>query len=391
MPLRILFVSHDASRTGAPIVLLHLLRWFKKNSEAEIYILLKSGGELKGEFDSVSPAYVWNNNTKKKLWYRIRNKFYRVRNKINLEQHNILEDLKYKKLDLVYMNTIDSHDLIPTLKLYLSVPFISHVHENEYSSKALFAHQMTEELLKEITHFIAVSKCTLKNLVCNYNINQTRVSLFYPFISVESIRKPKRTLSEIKTELGIDNEFIIGACGTTGWRKGVDYFINLSFVIKNFAPEIKMKFIWVGQIDAYTFNTFKYEKDKLGIDNIIFTGSKTNPEDYFQIFDVFALTSREDPFPLVCLEVAAQSKPIICFENAGGMPEFVQKGGGWSVPYGDVLLMARKIIELAKDTSQIDIKGIRANELVKGYDADVIVPQIYDCIKTVVRKYSYKT
>jgi hypothetical protein len=47
----ILFVSHDATRSGAPIVLLHFLRWFKKNSNRPFAVLLQAGGELVDDFE----------------------------------------------------------------------------------------------------------------------------------------------------------------------------------------------------------------------------------------------------------------------------------------------------------------------------------------------------
>ena len=37
---RVLFISHDAYRTGAPMVLLHFIRWFKENTDVPFEILL---------------------------------------------------------------------------------------------------------------------------------------------------------------------------------------------------------------------------------------------------------------------------------------------------------------------------------------------------------------
>jgi hypothetical protein len=42
----ILFISHNTGRNGAPIVLLHLLRWLKENTDLPIRILCKSPGPL---------------------------------------------------------------------------------------------------------------------------------------------------------------------------------------------------------------------------------------------------------------------------------------------------------------------------------------------------------
>ncbi|HEX8833654.1 MAG TPA: hypothetical protein VF719_05610, partial [Abditibacteriaceae bacterium] len=51
---RILFISHAATRTGAPMMLLHLLRWLAENSDFECDLLLLRGGPLESEFYKVT-------------------------------------------------------------------------------------------------------------------------------------------------------------------------------------------------------------------------------------------------------------------------------------------------------------------------------------------------
>ena len=55
---KVLFVGHDATRTGAPFVLLHLLRWLKTNTSVDFRLLLLGGGELVPEFAEVSQVSV---------------------------------------------------------------------------------------------------------------------------------------------------------------------------------------------------------------------------------------------------------------------------------------------------------------------------------------------
>jgi glycosyltransferase involved in cell wall biosynthesis len=60
---------------------------------------------------------------------------------------------------------------------------------------------------------------------------------------------------------------------------------------------------------------------------------------YFAAFDVFALVSREDPFPVVCLEAASLGKPIVCFNSSDGEKEFVENDCGFVVPDLDIEIM----------------------------------------------------
>ena len=52
----ILFVSHDASRTGAPMALLTFLRWFRANTDYRFEVLLGSGGALEPAFEALAPT-----------------------------------------------------------------------------------------------------------------------------------------------------------------------------------------------------------------------------------------------------------------------------------------------------------------------------------------------
>src|SRR5580698_5120385 len=47
---RILFVSHDSGRTGAPIGLLAFMRWLRANTDYEIGTLLRTSGPLEAAF-----------------------------------------------------------------------------------------------------------------------------------------------------------------------------------------------------------------------------------------------------------------------------------------------------------------------------------------------------
>ena len=56
---KVLFISHDASRTGAPLVLLNFLKWFKVNTAIPFLVLLKIDGEMEPEFQELGPTFVW--------------------------------------------------------------------------------------------------------------------------------------------------------------------------------------------------------------------------------------------------------------------------------------------------------------------------------------------
>ena len=67
------------------------------------------------------------------------------------------------------------------------------------------------------------------------------------------------------------------------------------------------------------------------------------------VFDIFALTSREDPYPLVVLEAALLQKPMVCFENAGGAQDLIETDAGIIVPYLSLNAMANAIVSIKEN------------------------------------------
>ena len=124
-------------------------------------------------------------------------------------------------------------------------------------------------------------------------------------------------------------------------------FLQVARIIKKKYPEANIQFVWVGNegTDKLIIDT---DIKRLKLSNVVkFTGEVSNPITYFNNFDVFLLTSREDPFPLVCIEVAKLGKPIICFKGASGTAEVLEQGGGKVVSYLDVEAMATKVMNLS--------------------------------------------
>ncbi len=53
--MKVLFITHDASRSGAPMVLLHLMRWLKANQpEITFDILFVKRGVMERDFKALS-------------------------------------------------------------------------------------------------------------------------------------------------------------------------------------------------------------------------------------------------------------------------------------------------------------------------------------------------
>lgn len=167
--------------------------------------------------------------------------------------------------------------------------------------------------------------------------------------------------------------FIVFGCGSIDLRKGIDVFVKVAAAVINkmeaSAPErLVVHFVWVGDGVTDSHSPFWYAKEdarRSGVaERIHFLGPKIDTEPYFQACDALLLPSRLDPFPCVVHEAMASGKPIVVFENAGGAPEALEDGAGITVPYGDVDAMAMKVRELVADPGLARQYGQKARSVV---------------------------
>jgi glycosyltransferase involved in cell wall biosynthesis len=377
MKKKILFVSHEASRTGAPIVLLHLLRWLKANTSLEFVILVKWPGELLSEFEAVGPTYTFQfpypslKGFKSKLvgnWNTY----------IGIPQYysKLKKELVAHNIGLIYANGIGTGVLLNFLE-FLHCKVICHIHELEIGIQANGKENLAY-IKKCTSHYIAVSKAVKHNLMRNHFIEESLISLVYEFIPQREIVSDRKLLTEYHIP---DKAFVVGAAGSADIRKGADLFVLLAKELIDISTKELFYFVWIGNKSAsneYIFEDIK----KLGLEKqVIFTGSKSDPLPYFIDFDAFVLLSREDPYPLVCLENALLSKPILCFDNSGGMPEFVGNDCGFVVPYLDIKVMAARIRDLQANMELKVQLGENAREkAVLQHDVHVTAPQILELI-----------
>jgi glycosyltransferase involved in cell wall biosynthesis len=253
----------------------------------------------------------------------------------------------------------------------LQCPVISHVHELDYwiYRTGIENFEITQALT---VHFIAVSNAVKENLISHYNIDKTCISKVYEFVPTATLdhQQALKKQHEIRHQLNIPLEaFIVGASGTLDWRKGADLFIQLARTVHYTNPGAPIYFLWLGgdeKQEQLRFYELRHDLKKLNMEHtVIFLSNQPNPLDYFATFDVFTLLSREDPYPLVCLEAASLAKPILCFDQAGGEQEFVEDDAGFVVPYLDIESMAAKVYLLYESPELRAALGQRAAQKVK--------------------------
>jgi len=346
---KILFLSHSASRNGATILLLHLLRWLKDKSEDQFEVVVNGRGPLLDEFRELFPTRVWRSPDrlvaglspawKAKLGPRLGRQFLRMA-------------LRGGTYDLAYVNTAASWHHLPFIATR-SQGVLWHIHEMGYALRTVAGEEALRCTFPLAKRFVAVSQSVKEVMVNEFSVPAERVDMVHGFVNVRN-RTPENAIAQrakIRRELGLaDDVFVVGGCGTLGWRKGTDLFLKIAqTLVKRWGD--KCAFLWVGGgTQGEDALQFAHEMRILGLEKFCrWIPNTAQALEYYHAMDVFALTSREDPFPLVMLEAGAAGLPTVCFAQSGGGPEFVSRNTGLLAPYLDTELFARQLSELQLD------------------------------------------
>ncbi len=352
---RLLFVSHDASRTGAPVALLNILRWLRANDPREMRVILRSAGPLESKFRELAETIVVTD----------------PRSATDLLQ----------EVSLIYSNTGTNGLFLRELEAE-SIPIITHIHEMPLILES-FGRENLEEVIRQTRHYVACSEPVFESLQSHYRISPGMISLVHEGISVEGVLKGASEIPEeqVRQMNRLDQDtMVIAACGVADWRKGPDLFIQLAAWLRDH-PRTRRKFVllWIGLLPGdERGRILLHDVRQLGISGLVrFIGEQENPYPCLKLCDVFCLCSREDPFPLVMLEAAALGKPTICFARSGGAAGLCARGAGFAIPYLNIEAMGRQLLELMDDDELRQKTGANAARLVREeFDISVVSPRI---------------
>jgi glycosyltransferase involved in cell wall biosynthesis len=279
-------------------------------------------------------------------------------------------DLIGRPVDLIYINSVASLPAGRAARSVWDVPVICHVHELEWSIRTYSSPADLRDSRGYVDCYIAVSRAVERNLIERHGIPADRIRCIYPGIPLNSPLAvgPQGPDNGRPAALNLPADaFVVGGCGALDWRKGADIFVQIAAEVVRVGCKRPVHFVWVGGRPSSTHaRSIQEDAEKLGVASLIhFVGMQQDPSPYFAAFDAFLLSSREDPFPLVCLEASSYGIPTVCFERAGGIQEFVEDDAGFVVPYLNTRAAAERIVDLAHDERLRRRLGLRALQKVR--------------------------
>jgi glycosyltransferase involved in cell wall biosynthesis len=158
--------------------------------------------------------------------------------------------------------------------------------------------------------------------------------------------------------------------GTTGILKGLQYLLQAWFELNLKNAVLRV----CGDIGREAQELIRRYSGKLR--NVEFTGSVSNPQDYFQKSSVFVLPSLAEGLPKVVLEAMACGRPII---TTAILKPVVREGvDGFYIPMRDVAALKDRMLYFYDHREEVARMGANASEQARSFTWERFSRQIAD-------------
>jgi glycosyltransferase involved in cell wall biosynthesis len=348
----ILIVSHEASRTGAPILALNLAQ--RLSARYNITSLCLRGGEILDDFNACSEK-VFNANLRS----------------MNSKSYSRLIRRVCAKRSYAFavVNSISSHAVLNVLTEQ-GVPSVLLLHEfasytqkktafaeaARWASETVFSARLVLDNAVDITAMDITPRLhILPQGKCHVPVDATRAA------SGNSERN--RLRNALRPAGECDDSFVVLGAGTVEIRKGVDLFLETATRVLRAPGGEKVRFAWIG--DGYAperdLAYSAYLRDQLRRaaieDRVTLLPPTSEIEFAYELSNLLLLPSRLDPLPNVAIDAMFRGLPVLCFDKASGIADLLRQAGLESAciaEYIDTSMLAEKVLRLANSSEFYD-------------------------------------
>ncbi|MFZ4115249.1 MAG: rhamnan synthesis F family protein [Chthoniobacterales bacterium] len=339
----ILLVSHEASRTGAPVLVYNLALSLKE--KYNVIILTLEGGCLLSDFQTVCNLLIGPLTPQQKNDAFLYLFFKEINKKVNIKYAIVNSIVSSSVLLPLFENRIVILHLIHEFSSYTRPPGLF-LNSAFLSAKQVYSADLVREnAVKDAPQLNFFSSITLPQGICRV----PDLGDYSEEIKIKDILKEKGWTEDVIVVLGV---------GTVSLRKGVDLFISCAKRVLELGPQKKFKFIWIGEgfnpeLDGIYSVYLADQIERSGLREIVnIIEPIKNINSAYLLSEILFLSSRLDPLPLVALDALNHQKALICFESATGIAEYLLKDPDAAfgvIPYLNTEIAAQKIYQLIED------------------------------------------
>lgn len=187
------------------------------------------------------------------------------------------------------------------------------------SSMELLKEKMFVRFINERADGIANNSSFTKEFWVKKGIHHPVNTVIHNGVLFNNKPDPGRAFREFP---GLKNKFIVGTTSRFIRWKRIDLLIEAFNIFQKNNDDVLLLLVGDGEERPRLEGIVNNLKAK---HKILFTGFKTNVTDFQAAMNVCVFPSSEEPFGLVAVECLHLGKPVIVFQNGGGITEVIEK------------------------------------------------------------------
>ncbi len=293
----LVLVGHDAQPHGAQLLLLNLARHYAEVCGFDVQVLLLGAGRLVRDYEKYATVTLTNEAA---------------------AAANFVKRMAALGAREAIVNTCAAARLVAPLRAAgLRVSLL--VHE---MPKLLAAYnlQIAAKMGAQAADSVVFASEFGKSAFCAALEIELPRAVILPQGNYQQVTFDPTARADIRRQFGVGGaDFLVLGVGFGDFRKGFDLFLQIG--TKILATAKNVQFAWVGEIEpglkTYLSSDIAAAR---AAQKFHLIGFSEAVEKFCSAADVFALTSREDPYPTAALEALAAGAPVVAFAGAGGIP-----------------------------------------------------------------------
>lgn len=270
---------------------------------------------------------------------------------VDLSGQNLLKYIKQLKIffkthreeyDVIHGHLPNAAIFYLGMAKYYKVPVrIIHSHNTQGADgiiKRFRNYVLNRVGLKMANVYFACSKVAARYLYGSKNMK--KAIILHNAIDLERFSYNSSIRDALRKKYNVENKLVIGHIGRFQEQKNHMFILDIA---ENIKDKIDMEIILLG--DGPLRKKITFEIKKRGLENIVkIIGVVSNPQDYYQMMDVFVLPSYYEGLPVVGVEAQAAGLPCLFSEYVTHEVDLTDKV--YYLPINNVKIWVEAIINL---------------------------------------------
>jgi glycosyltransferase involved in cell wall biosynthesis len=329
--MRLLAVSHEASRTGAVRAFVDALPALRSMS-TELTVISKVRGPLVDEMSSGTQRVIVEPRNRTAQLRRLARLKYLGWVPPLVERRVALTVLHDLSPDMVYASTVLSSEYIAAAQK-LSIACVLHVHEQQPLTSWALRRAGVRPVGLSV---IAPSSFVAKEL----ELLGSRVVAVLP--GPVHVSDVPIALEEPSPWSAMAHKILV--CGSVAPGKGSELVLDLAELLPSLDGRV-VEWVWLGAGD--TRRAALNAAHRGLAQRVRFIGERSKVRPFMAYADVLVMPSSQETLGLVALEAAATATPTVAF-SVGGLPDVLRDSRALAPP-GDTRALIQKVVDVLRD------------------------------------------